>query len=464
MTPAAPTAPTARLSLRRRLVVAVAALVVVLTVAGAGVVTAQRTYLVDRMDEDLLALARSPRAVLLASRNPAGPVTEALLGEVYVGRTDRRGRLVTVLAPASDPTLVPRLAVGESIPEPAGRTTLSGESHRVRVVTAPLAGGGQAVLAMPLAPALRSVRRLAVSLLLTGAVVAVVLGLLVWWVDRLGLRPIAAMTAAADAVRRGETSRRVPPGPPGSEAARLGEALNAMIDAAGAANERMRRLLADVSHELRTPLTTLQGYTGLHAARSPGPLDAAQRAEVDDAMRRVGDEASRMRRLVDGLLDLAGLEETGLTRRVPVDLAPLLADVASDLRVVAPDRQVRLSVPPSLVVPGDPDRITQAVVALTANAVRHTPAATPLALNAFAEGDRVRVEVVDAGPGIPAEHLPHVFERFHRVDRSRSAGRGGSGLGLAIVAAIARAHGGTAEVASAPGRGSTFSVLLPAGG
>ena len=289
------------------------------------------------------------------------------------------------------------------------------------------------------------------------------------------------MTEAADAITAGDTTRRVPPGPPGTEAARLGEALNAMIDTNAATQARMQRFVADASHELRTPLTTLQGYAALHTGRvgpavaggtttadvvasDPDPAEpasAAEVAEMADAMRRMGDEAARMRRLVDGLLDLARLDDLGVVSRDPVDLGVLVRDVASDLRVVAPDRVVTVDAPASLVVTGDRDRLTQALVGLTSNAVRHTPAGTPVWLMVVELPGAVRVDVADAGPGIPPEHLAHVFERFHRVDRGRSSASGGTGLGLAIVDAIARAHGGTASVASEPGRGSTFSITLP---
>ncbi len=171
-----------------------------------------------------------------------------------------------------------------------------------------------------------------------------------------------------------------------------------------------------------------------------------------------------MRRLVDGLLDLAGLEDGRGLRREPVDLGPLLHDVAADLRVVAPERTVTVEVPGPLLVTGDRDRITQAVVGLTSNAVRHTPPGTAVALRALIDhgGGRVRVEVADAGPGIPAEHLPHLVDRFYRVDAGRATASGGAGLGLALVDAIARAHGGSVAVDSQPGRGTTVAIVIPA--
>lgn len=459
------------MTLRRRLVIAVSALAAVLLVAGLGVLLVQRAFLVERLDAQLAALAQNPRAILLASARAGAGAPAAGLSDVYVGRMAADGTLTTILSPTSDPDLVPDLAPGETVTDPQGRATASGEASRVRVVTAPLPNGrAQAVLAVPTTAADAATRRLALTLGLVGLAVAGVVAMLLSWVDRLGLRPIAAMTEAADAIRGGDTTRRVPPGPPGTEAARLGDALNAMIDSNVATQERMRRFVADASHELRTPLTTLQGYAALHTGRSgtaPGaaepPSDAAgPTPEVTDAMRRIGEEAARMRRLVDGLLDLARLDDLGVLAREPVDLGILVRDVAADLRVVSPDRVVSVDAPETVVVDGDRDRLTQALVGLTSNAVRHTPAGTPVWLRVVMVPGAVRVDVADAGDGIPPEHLPHVFERFHRVEDGRSTASGGTGLGLAIVDAIARAHGGSAAVASEVGRGSTFTLTLPA--
>ncbi|MGL4175785.1 MAG: sensor histidine kinase [Dermatophilaceae bacterium] len=463
------------MTLRRRLVVAVAGIAAVLLVAGVVVVLVQRAFLVDRLDAQLEQLAQSPRAVLAASQRAGAENPDAGLADVWVGRMTPDGRVVEVLTPASDPQFAPQLRPGESIPTPQVRLATGGGSRLARVVTADLPNArGKAVLAIPTTSADVATRRLALTLGVTGVVVVLLLALAARWVDRLVLRPVAEMTEAADGITAGDLTRRVPAGPPGTEAARLGRALNTMIDVTTASQERMRRFVADASHELRTPLTTLQGYAALHAAAQPGaPADDARAASgpgdaraasgpvVADAMRRIGEEAARMGRLVDTLLDLTGLEDPARLGREPVDLAPLLHDVVTDLRVVAPDREVELDVPSSLVVPGDRDRIVQAMVGLTSNAVRHTPAGTPVTVRAGPTEEGVRIEVADAGPGIPAEHLPHLFDRFYRVDPARSSVRGGSGLGLAIVDAIARAHGGSVAVWSAEGRGTVFRLDLP---
>ncbi|HEX6916974.1 MAG TPA: hypothetical protein VF140_02780, partial [Phycicoccus sp.] len=173
------------MTLRRRLVVAVAALALLLVVAGAGVVLVQRGFQVGRLDAELAALARSPRAVLVASARAPGALQSAALSEVYVGRMGADGRLVTVLAPASDPDLVPDVAPGESVPVPEGRRTVSGQARTVRVVTAPLPNTrARAVLAVPTTAADAATRRLATTLALTGAVIGLLVGLLLWWVDR----------------------------------------------------------------------------------------------------------------------------------------------------------------------------------------------------------------------------------------------------------------------------------------
>lgn len=453
------------MTLRRRLLIAVTGLVAVLTVAAVAVLGLQRSYLLGRLDTELRTLATSPRALLLAAQgtDAAGPVDPATfaLSTVYLGRLSPSGHLITVSAPANDPQLVPDLPAGQQAGLPRTRPTTAGNAARVRVLLVELdRGRGWAVVAIPLEGIDAATGRLALTLAITAFVVLFVLTLLVSWVNRLGLRPIAAMTQAAEAITAGDRTRRVPPGPPGTEAAQLGTALNTMLDTTAASHAQMRRFVADASHELRTPLTTLQGYAALHATRPPGPLDDAGRADVDDALRRIGAESARMRRLVEALLDLAALEQPAAVVPTPTDLVPLVADIAADLRVVAPDRAITLIAPDALIVLADGDRVTQAVVCLTANAVRHTPAGTPIAIAVAGGSGWASITVSDQGPGIPEADVPHVLERFYRVDRSRSAGSGGSGLGLAIVEAIARAHGGQVTIRSELGQGTQVRIVF----
>jgi two-component system OmpR family sensor kinase len=474
-------------TLARRLALALAAALVVLVTAGTALVLIQRDYALGQLDARLVALSTSPRLAAVtegpggaglptggvtASSDIAGPGTSPgrpmrsvstggleVLGDVFVGVRDSRGALQTVQTPAEDPQLMPDLAgLGSSV-APTGRSTVSGNAGSVRVMVTPLSDGDSAVVALPTTSANRATQRLAMTVGGAGLGLMGALALIVWWVHRLGLAPIARMTRTAEAIAAGDRAQRWDPEQPGTEAHRLGQALNAMVAAEQATQERMRRFAADASHELRTPLTTLRGYSALHAGRV-----ATHPAEVEDALRRINDEARRMGGIVEALLDLSELDEHGVARVGTVDVVPLLRAVVSDLRVVAPGREVGLETPESVLAHADADRITQAVLSLTSNALRHTPAGTPVVVRAAPVGTHVRIEVADSGPGIPPQHLPHLFDRFYRTEPSRTRARGGNGLGLAIVAAIAKAHGGRHAVHSEPGRGSVFWIEIPAAG
>jgi two-component system OmpR family sensor kinase len=229
----------------------------------------------------------------------------------------------------------------------------------------------------------------------------------------------------------------------------------------------MRRFVADASHELRTPLTTIRGFAELYrqgAARDP--------AELDRLMRRIEDQAARMGLLVEDLLLLARLDQQRPLDRSPVDLLALAADAVTDASAVAPDRRIELVLGSgddrprhALVVLGDSERLRQVLANLVGNALRHTPAGSPVEVRvgeAALDGHpAAALEVVDHGPGLTPEQTERVFERFYRADPARSGADGGTGLGLSIVAALVAMHGGTVQVDSVPGRGARFRVVLP---
>jgi signal transduction histidine kinase len=173
-----------------------------------------------------------------------------------------------------------------------------------------------------------------------------------------------------------------------------------------------------------------------------------------------------MTRLIEQLLTLARVEQKGLAELTPLDLGPLLAEVIEPLQRPARERQVTLalSLPAqvNLHVPGQPDPLRQVFTNLIDNALKYTPAGGQVTVSARRTWQEITVSVSDTGPGIPAEHLPHLFERFYRVDSARARDTGGFGLGLAISHSIVQAHGGNIAVDSRPGRGTTFTVTLPA--
>lgn len=447
------------MSLRRRLVLALGGMLLVLALALVGVRLSLQAYLTAQVDARLLALAGDAKQVLAIAQRAAngttGPAT-ALVSDVWVGGVGPLERTVTVQAPGDDPDLVPRLDGSEPVGVAIERPTASGEAQSVRLVVAQLNDRRRVAVAVPLTRLDAVVARLTRILALAWLGVAALSVAVAVWVDRLGVRPIGQMTAVARAVTgrakgAGVGGARVPPGRPGTEAAELGDALNTMLDTVEASEVRQRRFVADASHELRTPLTSLKGYSELYAAgalRSPD--------EVADAMRRINAEATRMAGLVDNLLALSTAEAGAPLALGAVDVGVRLADVAADLRAGAPDRVVEVDAQPGLMATADAARLHQALLALGTNAVRH--GAGPIVLRARATSGGVRIEVSDAGRGVPAAEQDAIFEPFHRA---AAPGTRGSGLGLPLVAAIARAHGGQVGVDSPPGAGATFWLTLP---
>jgi two-component system phosphate regulon sensor histidine kinase PhoR len=226
-------------------------------------------------------------------------------------------------------------------------------------------------------------------------------------------------------------------------------------------NETMRRdFVANVSHEIRSPLTVLAGFVETLATL---PLTDVERERVLALMRQ---QTDRMQALVTDLLTLARIEGSPRPPAdVWVDVAPLLQRVVSDARAADQERHAITFEPgPSAAVNGEESELLSAVSNLVNNALRYTPAggSVRIAWQLRSDGG-AEFSVSDTGPGIAKEHLPRLTERFYRVDSSRSRETGGTGLGLAIVKHVVQRHGGTLAIDSAPGRGSTFRIVLPAG-
>jgi signal transduction histidine kinase len=240
--------------------------------------------------------------------------------------------------------------------------------------------------------------------------------------------------------------------------------LEARTAALSASDKARRQLLADVSHELMTPLTAIRGYTQTLAM--PGlAMDEATRGRYFDIVDR---ETYKLEAIIGDLLDLAKLEGGGSTLTLETvavdDLFERVAERHDPVLSAHNIELVRSVVPEDLELEGDLQRLEQALQNIASNAVRHTPDGGRLELRGEAAGDKVRIVVRDTGPGIPPEHLPHVFDRFYKADAARRAAgpASGSGLGLSIVRAIVERHGGTVTASNAPDGGAVFEFLLPA--
>jgi signal transduction histidine kinase len=273
--------------------------------------------------------------------------------------------------------------------------------------------------------------------------------------DRI-LRPIERLTAAAQRMEKGDLSVRVPVDSQ-DEIGKLAHAFNAMASSLAMQEQLRRNLVSDVAHELRTPLTNLRGY--LEAVRDG--LIQPDAGLIDNLY----EETMLLNRLVSDLHELAQAEagQLNLVRR-PVRVDEIVHRVAEafNWQVESKGLTLRVDVPADLpLVDVDPERIGQVLRNLLSNAILHTPAGGEIDIVARAGGKWVTVAVKDTGEGIPPEHLPFVFDRFYRVDKSRSRLTGGVGLGLAIAKQLVEAHGGDIHVESRVGEGSTFTFTLP---
>jgi len=291
---------------------------------------------------------------------------------------------------------------------------------------------------------------------LVGLVVSVILA---WLVSRWVTAPLRRLAGAAQSVAAGRYEQQVPLGGP-AEIESLAADFNQMVQRVQATQQGQRDFVANVSHELRTPLTSIDGF-----AQAILDGTAADRSAQMHAAQVIHEESDRLARLVDDLLDLARLDAGQMTfARASVDVNALIARVADRLSLRAQQKGVRLEneVLGLPVVAGDGDRLAQVFTNLIDNALKHTPAGGIVRLRGEALAGEVQLHVEDNGPGIPAEDLSRIFERFFQVDRARRGGAGrGTGLGLAISREIVQAHGGRLTATSAPGQGSRFTVQLP---
>ena len=281
-----------------------------------------------------------------------------------------------------------------------------------------------------------------------------------WFVTARVVRPVRAMSAAAQRIAAGDYAARVGPTGAGAELDALGSAFDRMAGALASTERTRTEMLRDLAHELRTPLTTVRGYVEALAdgVLSPDP----------DTARMLDAELARVERLVDDLALVSRAEERGLDLRVgPTDAGTLVRAAAAAAAHPYAERGVALvtRTEGGLSVEVDQDRMQEVLANLLDNALRHTPAGGRVTLGARRVGTAVELTVSDTGEGLAAEHLPRVFERFYRVDGGRSRTRGGSGIGLAIARALVEAHGGRVRAESpGPGHGSTFTVTLPSAG
>jgi two-component system, OmpR family, sensor kinase len=475
-------------SLRARLIAGLLVVTAVGLVLLAAITYAeQRSFLVDRVDQQARSASpavshaldeqgvpggdqRRPRGEggpPLGGGGDRGGPTANLPPGTYGERRDASGKVLghVVLsygetAPAT-PHLPARLPLDKVITVKAKGD--DGLRYRVVATSDPFSSS-TTVVAVPLHEVDQTLSRLAVVEALVIGAILLAMGLVAFFVVRLGLRPLDRMGRTAGAIAAGDLSRRVEPATPRTEVGRLGLALNSMLERLEeafaerqASEDRLRRFLADASHELRTPLVSIRGYAELYRIGAVSDPEEAERA-----MRRIEDEAARMGMLVEDLLTLARLDEVRDPVRQDVDLAQIARDAVDDARAGAPRREIELDTDGPATVAGDPHQLRQVLGNLIRNALVHTPPRTRIEVSVARAGEDVTLEVRDHGPGLPAVEMDALFDRFWRAEGGRERGRAGAGLGLSIIAAIVDAHGGSVVAANATGGGARFTVRLPA--
>ncbi len=340
---------------------------------------------------------------------------------------------------------------------PRGLATASVvEAGGMRVLTTPIKSGNRTVgtlrVANPLTPvqqAQSSLRHVFVIVGALGLLVAIAVGLAI---ASLIAAPVRRMSRVAAAVDAGDLSARTGATRTRGEVGVLSDAFDHMLDSLERTFKRQRDFVSDASHELRTPLAVLRAQVELLDRET----DQDARHEGTVTLLRRLDELDR---LVGDMLTLASAEAGQLIEPERIELHDFFEDMRRDLPLFG-DRDYQLE-PVGGTLQADPDRLTQVLRNLVRNAVAHTNPGDRVSVVAHPYDGRLEISVSDTGPGIPAEELEPIFERFHRVDSSRGRDRGGSGLGLAIARAIVEAHGGSIRAASEPGHGATFRVELP---
>jgi signal transduction histidine kinase len=479
-----------RLSMQRQLSLYILAVLLLgMSLAGVlGWLTVERLFL-ENLSENLLAQASLAAAALQDLPLPAGvyePYAQSanLLPGIHARLLGDQGGVAFSLPILADsaPVQAPLaentgfVASSELRQRPEIQSALQGEpasavrrvraagNRRVLYAAAPVYSEwgeitGIVYLATPLPPTrlppgvvLQWVGAALVALLLAGA-----LGIRL---SRGIARPLENLAQSADAIAGGDLDQSVPVDAHIRELTSLGQAFNRMAASLRRVDQVKNAFLADVAHELRTPLTVIKGTV---ETLEDGALDDIEgRGPLLSSMHR---ETDRLIRLVNDLLVLARADAGALNLKVEtLDLAELARMRCNQFLVLTAPRQVSIDVAVEgrTHVIGDPDRLSQVLDNLLDNAIRHAPQGSMVSVLIQGDGGVVRCAVCDQGPGIPAQHLPLIFERFYRADAARYRNKGGSGLGLAIVQSLVAAQGGGVSAESVEGQGAAISFWLPA--
>ena len=397
-------------------------------------------------------------------RSPSGALTGQLNCPAYV---DGKAYSPSIPTPLPATSTAPDGSQVAYFTVPS--TQADGPAFRVRAST--LTNRNYLIVAQPLGETDSTLNHLkAIEVIVTAGAVLIALAA-GFWLVRIGLRPLRDMETAAESIAEGNLTERVPGENNKTEVGRLANTLNIMLTRIESAfrarvasearlresDARLRRFVGDASHELRTPIAAISAYAELF-----GRGASERKEDLERLMVGIQSETGRMEHLVADLLLLNRLDEGRPMEMRPVDIVALCAEAVQTSTTVGPAWPVTFTAPRPIEVTGDATGLRQVIDNLLGNVRSHTPEGSTTRVSVEPDGTGAVVVVSDDGPGMTPDQVAHVFERFYRSDPSRSRLHGGAGLGLSIVSAIVAAHGGTVTAASAAGRGTTFTVRLPA--
>ncbi len=332
------------------------------------------------------------------------------------------------------------------------------EKDSIRVFVLPILDNNMVVgwveTMLSLASVEDSLQRLLTALLLGGGVLSLLAGFAGYFLAARALAPIDEITQTAKRISTQDLSARLNLPDTGDEVSRLALTFDEMLARIEAGFRRERQFTADASHELRTPLTAMQAILSVTRQSKRNP------SEYEQALDDLNEESDHLRGLIESLLSLARGDERQITLNDTIDLSTLLEDVTESLRPLAEDKGLKLTFETTYIhtIQGDADSLIRLFINLLDNAIKYTESGS-VRVSVNVEGNYVDVEIRDTGIGISEEHLPHIFDRFYRVEQSRS--KRGIGLGLSLAQQIVTAHGGSIDVKSKPGQGTLFIVKLP---
>jgi two-component system OmpR family sensor kinase len=469
----------ARISLRAKLTsLSVGLIGMLLAVSSAGTIALLGTYLQQGTDTLLVTTANELRTqdpLKLEEMVSSGQLAlPSLPSDYYIAILDANGnQFLGLISSTGGGRAIPNFSnltletvrATQGVPFDIDVESSRRMGTEWRMIALPLQlANGSVVIALPTNSNRQILAEYAVIGGRFGIFLVVLSGFSIWLTITSALRPLKEVERTAEAVQAGKFSSRLLSKHGKTEIGRLNNALNSMLDSIEGAVagrdktlEQMRRFVSDASHELRTPLVTVRGYAELYRM---GAITKKQ--DVAEAMQRIESEAVRMTGLVESLLTLTRMDESGNLDLVETDLAQLADLVIKDASVANQEVKFRVArLGKDFVAEVDSDRVKQVLTNLVANASRFATAGSEVSIEIEAAGQNLNIKVIDHGEGIPELLRTKVFERFYRADSSRNRSTGGSGLGLAIAKSIITAHRGEIRAEETPDGGSTFVLELP---